>query len=750
MAISLTRFSNVADQARIQDRGIVTVGSRQDVRLNQSRFRLVRWIANSGIGKHATNRRAVGSFVDALENHYGRRVMSHLSLDHLRNLQGSGKPLHMRVVRAAIREANETVDSLKLAESSRLGKLMDEHVESFAYLALPEGRALADEVRSKADVAWAYQEFADIQLRRSKSGELSGDLSLFTARRWAKLALSAAHEDMFLTGYGIRTNLSEKYRAELVPERLSATGRSEWHARQYEKLQDVLNGNPQARSLFAKYGLGFDASRLSGALYADLDEKLRSVAREALTHPERLPGDGPVKDRIEQAIRQKTERMVADFVRDRADAVERWYDMHRDGQTYPGDIPQLTANERAGLADVVLHRRIPPAAVPGLCALRSRVPGDLRPLTRVGHGMEDTIQVLNQLGKVVDEASTVLSDKDFRDYAAGERNRTIYADDCSRFLLEGKWSADDDFTIRHALKTDMPGANIVELCHGIAGLRDEMQRSESPRNDWSWAKGSLDGMANAVEGLLGRDAPPLMGAYTSRAGNVLDAMRNCGIFMPPPALRDAVRSGKGSFSQPGLAIAQTELQENLNQNKERSTRFPEYPGEAVRDLDRADFVVGDRKLERGDVDGIVEGIRKLCVDREGNRDERLLNIVAQLVYQRSNSLAQRRLATGADADEVDRDSKLKSAPFIGHPSADYASTYSVSRSGEDTVRVVVEQKGAPHALACPDEDASRVLDRGESRFAFDVTMEIDTRDYSTTLAGMSYDFKLVPAGGRMR
>ena len=133
----------------------MTVGSREDVRLSQSRLRPVRWIANSGIGKHETNRRTVGSFIDSLESHYGQRIFSHPSLVHLRNLRESGKPLHKRVVRAAIRESNETVDSLKLAESSRIGKLMDEHVDSFAYLALPEGRALADEVRSKADVAWA-------------------------------------------------------------------------------------------------------------------------------------------------------------------------------------------------------------------------------------------------------------------------------------------------------------------------------------------------------------------------------------------------------------------------------------------------------------------------------------------------------------------------------------------------------------------------------------------------------------------
>ena len=663
MAISFDRFSDAADQARNLDRDLVVVNSRRNVRMRNSRFRLVRWIDDSGFGRHRTNRRTVDSFIDSLKDRYGGKVTSQLRLDDLRELQATGKPLNMRVVRTVIREADETADAVKLVESSKIERLIDREIDRSAYLTLAGGRAVADEVHGRTDVQGTIDQFGALQTSRAEKGQLSGDLSLFTAKRWAKMAVTDAHHDLFLTGYGIGTRLSKQYREEMVPERVSMTRSSEPYLKQYEKLQAIFDENPRARALHEKYGVRFDASRLSPALYTVVTDKLRTTTHEALDNPERLPGDGPVKERIEQAVRRKAERVVDDFVRERAEALDRLHGPPGDGESGPEGMPPLTADERRGLTDVLAHRRIPPAAVPKLCALRSLVPAELRPLTGIGCAMEDTIDVLNRIGVALDEASSALADNDYRDFVGGEENRQSFLQDCGCLLLDGKWSYELDSDLRHAVRTSAPGSHFLELCKGIAGMRGEMHRSPTQRSDWSWARVSLDRMAEGVVALLGRDAPPMMAEYTPRDANVLDAMRNCGIYMPPPTVNEVVHSGRRSFTRPALEVAREELASNLAKRLEPSDRYPDFPGEAVVDLDRADFVVGGRRLERGDADAIVESIRDFCVDGKGNRDDRLLNIVAQLVFQRSNSLAHRRFATGADLREADRESKLKSAPI---------------------------------------------------------------------------------------
>ena len=77
----------------------------------------------------------------------------------------------------------------------------------------------------------------------------------FNARRWARLAVNDAHEDVFLTGPGVKTRLSEENSKRLDPERTGRTGRPEPDLERHGKLQEVFGGNPRVQTLHGKYSL---------------------------------------------------------------------------------------------------------------------------------------------------------------------------------------------------------------------------------------------------------------------------------------------------------------------------------------------------------------------------------------------------------------------------------------------------------------------------------------------------------------
>ena len=722
MPVSLAEFSRIAARQDVRDSGIVRVDSRQDLKLNQSRFRLVRWVRDSGIGKRLSNRNTINTFISSLQNHYDEEVTSRMDFRPLRELRSRGKPLHVRDIKAAISEADMVADDIKLVKSSNIEGLVDENIAGVAYKTLPGGEELAREVRSKVDIAVTQEKFVREQSGMAALGSLSGGSSLSSAKGWVDIAVINAQKDIFLTGYGVETTQGLKY----------------------DKLQKLIDKHPQIESLNVQYGISFNASSASGALYGDLSEKLSNKLAEVMENPERLPGEGQVKERVEQVISQAADRVVDEFIQERAEALERLSELHADGEISSEDMASYSKDGPRSLVDVVLHHRIPPGMLSRLYALRSDTPDNLGDLASTGHPMQHKIQVLGQFSEALSGIYTGISDTEKTKYMGSVDSRLNYTEDCGRFLLEGKLSTDADTAIRHAVKKDPPGSNLLELCQGIAAMRGGMYEPGANRDHWAAAADSIEKMSAAALVLLGPDTPPLMGEYTQRAGNVLTAMRNCGMDVPPPDNPEVEQSGKGAFSRPALEIAQKELDEIMAEEKVKSKIYPEFPDEAVRDLNRADFVVGDKRIRRGDVPEVVESIRKFCVDDQGNPDETLRNIVAELVYQRSNSLVRNRFASGFDFNENDLASRMKTAPFIGQLDGNFQSTYSVSKSGTDSVLVHIRTEGTPDVLA--HYKGNRRLDNGESRLEYDIAIEINARDYSAKVTGMNYDYRFVPTG----
>lgn len=112
MAVGLTRFSDVAANAKARDRDVVTVTRQNNLKLGRSRFRLVRWLVGSGIGKRAQNRRTVDAFISSLRDNFGGKVVDKMNLSHLDKLRSRGKPLDVRHVRAYLVNAGEVKEHL--------------------------------------------------------------------------------------------------------------------------------------------------------------------------------------------------------------------------------------------------------------------------------------------------------------------------------------------------------------------------------------------------------------------------------------------------------------------------------------------------------------------------------------------------------------------------------------------------------------------------------------------------------------
>ena len=720
MPVSFDQFSDIAARQNVRDSGAVTVDSRQDLRLNQSRFRLVRWVRNTGVGKRVQNRNTVDAFISSLQHHYGPDVTSRMDFRPLRDLQSRGKPLHVRDIKAAIGEARMVADGIKSVKSSNVEALVDEKIAGSAYFDLAGGEDLVNEVRSKVDVAGTQQQISQTRLAMAARGTLSGAGSLSTAQTWVSSALNDAHEDIFLTGYGVKTGQGQ----------------------QFHRLQRIVDRHPRAQALYKQYGLRFDASRASGALYGTLTEKLSNTLSEVLEHPEQLPGDGTVKERVEQAISGKADQVVGEFIRERADALGRLREMHARGEIRSEDMATFKADGHRSLADVVVHHRIPPDMLSRLYALRSETPDNLGDLASADHTMEDRIKVMRQFGKALSGIYDGISEADFDSYLYGEDSKLNYTEDCGRFLLEGKLSAIDESAIRHAVRADSPGSDLPDLLQGIAGMRGALYHPDANQGHWAAAKEPLDNMSMAAMALLGADAPPPLGEYTARAGNVLNAMRNCGIDAPPPGEPGLAQSGKGAFSQPAREIAQRELEANLLQVKSDSTEYPGVIAEATRDFGRATYVFNGNPVEFGDTAGVVESMRNFCTDADSNLDERMFDTVGKLVYQRSNAMALNRFSSGMGVTESDAVAMMKTAPFVGMPAVRASSSYEVSRGTDNNVLLKISSTGPASVLTHPE--GTQFLDPAQSNLSFDITLEVDARDYSARVTDMNYEYRFVP------
>ncbi len=126
MAVSFSQFSDAVARANVRDRDVVTVTKQNNLKLGSSRFRLLRWIANAGIGKRLRNRRTVDAFIHSLQQNFGEHVVGKMNLGHLQQLRSRGKPLNVRFVKAYLDNAREVKQYLDIrSEQQGAGHFAD-------------------------------------------------------------------------------------------------------------------------------------------------------------------------------------------------------------------------------------------------------------------------------------------------------------------------------------------------------------------------------------------------------------------------------------------------------------------------------------------------------------------------------------------------------------------------------------------------------------------------------------------------
>lgn len=134
-ALRLNRFSDVVTKPDVRDRDVVTVTKQNELKLGRSRFRLTRWIVNSGIGKRIRNRKTVDAFVVSLRRNFGDKVVNKMNLTHLDKLRSRGKPLDVRLVKAYLGNARDVKEYLDVRSEQKgagalpgasVGRIQDE------------------------------------------------------------------------------------------------------------------------------------------------------------------------------------------------------------------------------------------------------------------------------------------------------------------------------------------------------------------------------------------------------------------------------------------------------------------------------------------------------------------------------------------------------------------------------------------------------------------------------------------------
>ena len=736
MPISFEQFSKIAELTDIHARDIVSIDSRQDLRVGRSRFRLVRWVLDSGIGRHLKNRRTVRAFSNSLRSRFGSEFMDKFDAPALQALERSGKPLRVRDIKAVL-------DTAQLDKSNALESLINEHVNEHIRVDLhaPEdGQALLDEIIAKVDMDELKQNAASNLALMEARGTNLPPIILGAAENNVEGAVNQALDEIFLVGY-----------AE------TKTG-----GRQFDRLQQCLDQHPLARRLYERGGPRFVASRLSPELHESLSIKLHKAIMAGIKDPGDLPaGAGTIKEKMTARLDQVTSKVVGRFVEERISVLEQMEQLQQAPPGHNERIGELIDKTAAstGFNHVVLNNRVPPSILPQLFELHAQVPDNLVDLASAQHGVEHKVQLLQQFAGVLSELKPKVFEQasvaDRETYLASADDRALREEVCSRFLLEGKLS---DVGSSGAVKNALlgPDSGLSQLHGTVFSLLAECRK----KGNEFWGEAAEAPLTDLMKTIqMVTEFTKIKGStreYHHIAGDILSALRNSGIEVPPPDNLNVEQSGEGAFSQAAQQYVETGISQGLREFGVASADYPGFVDQAIRDFNRANYSVDGTQIKRTDENGggrkaedirddVTAGVRSFCTDVKGELDGRMLDTVGRLINQRSFSPVMGCFSPGMDAGK----SLLRTAPFRGIPSGETSvqnsssSSYSLSRS--DDGNVIAELGLRQKTKVLQHLDSLVFLDPDQSELQVNLKLEIDAGDYSVKVTDMNYRFHFVPA-----
>ncbi|MDE0155281.1 MAG: hypothetical protein OXI88_02630 [Gammaproteobacteria bacterium] len=518
MTIKLNQFSDLLGARNLRDTDVLTVTDRNDLKLKSSRFPVLRWIVNSGIGKRAGNRKTVDVFLGAMKSQFGGELVDKMQLDTLRDLQRRGKPLNVRHVRNSVEQA------MRLQyDASAVVDEIERNISDSAYSSSPGGMELAREVRDGIDFPALFKTL-QTDLDNYRGQDRIWSVIPNVVGRVASTAHNEAFRHIFLSGYGVQQDGM-------------GTGR----------LQRIIEELPETGLLLAEHGMRLDSSRMPPAFFEELGVKLQRKTDEAMLHPERLPqdrADEPFKQRLAQQLSRTAEQFTQQYMQGRLQALGALRQTQEAGaDAAAAHAPAPDDKLSAGLREQILHSRIPAGEVPRLLALRNEMPGNLDALAAPEHPIEDKFRLLHGFGSLVVRAITEMTPEDQAKYASGPESLS-FMEDCANFLKHENLSDAAAANIREALCAE-PATDLARLYQSLQDIKYAAERNSEGgelKTDPVWGEAyraieRTDAAYQQFPGywqMLDRIDVDENRLYTDAALPAYQALRSLGINAPPP------------------------------------------------------------------------------------------------------------------------------------------------------------------------------------------------------------------------
>lgn len=511
MAVDLKQFSDLARARGLRDTDALAVTDQDQLKLRSSRFPVTRWIVNSGIGKRSGNRKTVDAFMRAMNDQFGRELVEKMELDSLRDLQRRGKPLHVRHVRNSVEQA------VRLQrDASVVAAEVERRVSDSAYISEPGGAGLAREVRDGVDFHSLFRNLQG-ELDSYRGPDRAWDVIPGIVERLATTAHNEAFRKIFLAGYGAREE-----------------------DRDTSRLQRVIDDAPESRQLLADYGMKLDAGRMPPAFFEQLADKLHRTVDKAMLHPERLAQDDAgtaLKTRVQRQAGQVAERLARQYLQERLEALGALRQTLADDGAHPGAAPD------PGLCETLLYNRIPASRMPGLMALRKEMPDGLGALAAPDRSLDDKFRLLYDFGALVVRTITDMTPEQQEKYAPGPES-LYFMEECANLLKQGRLGDAEAAQLRRALCAG-PGSELVDLYQSLQDIKYAAEcnaTDSSLKTDPAWGEAyraieRVDAAFKQLPGylqMLDDIDVAEQRSYTGEALPAYNAMRSCGVNLPPP------------------------------------------------------------------------------------------------------------------------------------------------------------------------------------------------------------------------
>lgn len=702
--IDLDRFQNTAGASR-GDAPIALADNKTGVTVRTGR--VARWLSNF---RAAENRDVAAHFVVSLRSRFGGEVSEQaLRSTGLDQSLTRGKPLRARHVQAIVQSAEQVQ-----ADFNRV------NVEA--------GRPYAQPVSVGANRSMLNFKI-DHHVKT-----LYADLPQVT--KWLDVgALGGRVQDEFAAaGRDGKHFVTTKEAVGIVDSVVTAGLESAAEARAGELRRLSLNNpdSPFSRALSEALATsGFKKTLRADRLTADAKDFLERRIQEIVDHE--LPLSA-LQD--EAVLKAAADRPMADFV------------LARDAAARAVEALPLDPPAREALVELALHDNMPAALVPELAGAAAAVRDELAALGEPRNAAE----LQAPLAHIQDRITGAFSDAG-TDLNTGNQDALHRA--TWRFLVRLDKSIPAQAI---AGRFEHAGSPLRGIGEGANWYRHEFPRTRAaqrnrPTRDYDAPAVPLftaesHRRAGAYSAMLGslvdvlRESPGgahgelELGARDTLSDDVIATLRNLGVSMP--ASDRIGESNRMEFSSGAtFESARREVAAAFDYMMDSKVENGVVK-KAIVDFNRATYRIGDTVMPSTQ-EGVIEGMRAFCRDKDGNLNEQMLRSVSALANQ-NTILAIYGICLEPSRSDV--------ALIGGMPVVIGGLSYNLSLDRGGNVVLNVQKAGSPELMSVADEQENSVpvaLDPDRSRLDLKARIRLDAATWRPELENIDIAYSLFPS-----